>query len=185
MVVETKNIKILTIIIVGVFAATLDAQQEYQNEKNMALCIDPIMLAGGAIPLTFQMRVSERFSLSLTGYDKVFSLSKTKLLGVGGGIGAKFHLSRPAFEDGWYIRPEAMVGYWTIGELPNRTRALSVEPRLMAGYEWVWPTGLMVSLGLGIKYVWYSGKAETIQEFPNFGFHDFFPNADVSVGWAF
>lgn len=181
MVVKKKNKKILAIIIVGFITTTLEAQEP----KNMSLSVDPIMLAGGAIPLTFTMKIAERFSLSLTGYDKVYSFSKTKLLGVGGGLGAKFHLSAPAFEDGWYIRPEAMIGYWTIGEHPNKSRAVSVEPRLMAGYDWIWPAGLMIGVGLGIKYVWYSGNPVTIQEFSNFGFHDFFPNADISIGWAF
>ncbi|HXW60043.1 MAG TPA: hypothetical protein VEK06_00745 [Myxococcota bacterium] len=176
-----KNIRILTIIIVGFIATTLDAQ----DSKNMSLSVDPIMLAGGAIPLIFQTRISDRFSLCITGYDKVFSFSKTKLLGVGGGIGAKFHLSAPGYEDGWYIKPETMIGYWSIGELANRTRSLSLEPRLLAGYEWVWPSGLMLGVGLGIKYVWYAGNPASIQEFANFGFHDFFPNADLSIGWAF
>jgi hypothetical protein len=181
MVVKTVKSEILGIIIVGFITTPLFAQ----NPKNMSLSLDPIMLAGGSIPLTFQAKVSERLSLSISGYDKVYSFTKTKLLGVGGGLGAKFHLSAPGFEDGWYIRPEAMLGLWTIGDMPNRSQALSLEPRLMAGYDWIWHNGLSVGLGLGIKYVYFGGNPASVQDFSNFGFHDFFPNADISVGWAF
>jgi hypothetical protein len=42
-----------------------------------------------------------------------------------------------------------------------------------------------MSIGLDIKYVDYAGNQASVQEFNNFGFHDFFPNADLNIGWAF
>lgn len=182
LVVNTIRIAVLASIIVGLLTTPLRA-----NEKNMSISVDPINLVSGSIPITFNMKLAEHFSLGISAYDKVFSLDKTKskIMGVGGGLGFKFHLSAPAFQNGWFVKPEIMAGYWQIGEDPNKTKGFSIEPRAMAGYEWVWPGGFYLSLGIGIKYCFLTGNLKSIQEFPNLGFHEFFPNADLSVGWAF
>lgn len=156
-----------------------------QGEKNMSLSVDPMGILGGSLPFTFGMRIADRFSLGIIGYDKFFSLGKTKVDGIGGGLSGKFHLSAPAFSDGWYLKPEVMAGYWTIGESPEQSAGYGVEPRLVAGYDWIWAPGFTLSLGLGIKYVFYSGHQNTIKDLVGFGFHEFFPNADLAIGWAF
>jgi len=155
------------------------------DTKNMSLSIDPIDLFAGSIPLTFRVKVANRLSIGLSGYDKIFGTGTTQVLGVGGGLSAKFHLSAPAFTDGWYVKPEIMGGYWSVGDAQEKSVGLGLEPRLLSGYDWIWSSGLSVSLGLGIKYLHFTGNQATIQKIPGFGFHGFFPNADVSLGWAF
>lgn len=177
---NTIRIAVFASIIVGILTIPVRGQ-----EKNMSITVDPLNLVSGTIPLTFYIKLAEKFSLGLSGYDKIFSLNKTKMTGVGGGLGGKFHLSAPAFEDGWFVKIEAMAGYWTIGEAPNKNKGFSIEPRFMTGYDWVWPAGFTISLGMGIKYTFLTGNLSSVQEFPKLGFHEFFPNADFGVGWAF
>lgn len=157
----------------------------FGEEKNMSLSVDPMSLLGGAVPVTFAAKLADRFSLGLTGYDKFFSLSKVTVQGVGGGLSGKFHLSADAFHDGWFIKPEVMAGFWTIGDPPEQSRGYGFEPRLVAGYDWVWNAGFVLSLGIGIKYVYYSGDPARVKDISGFGFHELFPNADLSLGWAF
>jgi hypothetical protein len=173
------------IILVSFLLWSLATTAWSNSAKNMSVSIDPIDLLAGSIPLTFRVKLANRFSLGLSGYDKIFNTGTTPVLGVGGGLSAKFHLSAPAFTDGWYVKPEVMAGYWVVGESPEKSVGLALEPRLMSGYEWIWPSGLSVSLGLGIKFMHFTGNQTAIQKLPGFGFHGFFPNADLSLGWAF
>jgi hypothetical protein len=165
---------------VGILTTPLRGQ-----EKNMSISFDPMGLLNGAIPLTFRVMAAEHFSFGLSGYDKVFSLSKVKVSGVGGGLSGKFHLSAPAFTNGWYIKPEIMAGYWSIGETPDRSEGYGVEPRLVAGYDWIWSPGFTISLGLGIKYAYLSIDKAKIKDLASFGFYELFPNAELNIGWAF
>lgn len=155
------------------------------GEKNMSLSVEPMSLLSGAIPVTLSIGLGSKFSLGITGYDKFFSLTKIPIQGVGGGLSGKFHLSADAFTNGWFVKPEVMAGYWQIGEGESKTRGVGVEPRLVAGYDWIWPAGFVLSLGIGIKYVYFSGNKEMVKDVSGFGFHEFFPNADLGLGWAF
>ncbi len=168
-------------MIVGIFAMPVSAT----DGRNMAISFDPVGLLGGAIPFTFRVRLADHFSMGISGFDKFFNLTKNTVTGVGGGLSGKFHLSAPAFSDGWYIKPEAMAGYWTFGEKDKVVKAFNVEPRLTVGYDWIWPSGFNLALGLGIKYSHFFGDKSEIEDTSGFGFHEFFPNFDVGLGWAF
>lgn len=172
---------LITSICVGIFTSPVRADET----KNMAISFDPVGLLGGAIPFTFRIRLANHFSLGISGFDKFFNLTKNSVAGVGGGLSGKFHLSSTAFNDGWYIKPEAMAGYWTFGDSPNKVNAFSVEPRLTVGYDWIWASGFNLALGLGIKYSHFIGDKSRVEDMSGFGFHEFFPNFDVGVGWAF
>ena len=174
------KIVLTTSICVGIFTTPLHA-----DDKNMAISFDPVGLLGGAIPFTFRIRLADHFSIGISGFDKFFNLTKNSVAGVGGGLSGKFHLSSTAFSDGWYIKPEAMGGYWTFGDAPDKVNAFSVEPRLTVGYDWIWPSGFNLALGLGIKYTHFIGDKSRISDLSGFGFHEFFPNFDVGIGWAF
>lgn len=178
---QILNIVLLTSICVGL----ISTQGNAQDDKNMAITFDPVGLLGGAIPFTFRARLADHFSIGISGYDKFFNLTKKTVNGVGGGLSAKFHLSSVAFNDGWYIKPEAMAGYWSIGDAPDVTHGYSVEPRLTVGYDWIWPSGFNLALGLGIKYIHFIGDQTKVTDLSGFGFHEFFPNFDVGIGWAF
>lgn len=176
-----SRLALLTCFCVGFL--TTPAQGEEQ--KNMAISFDPVGLLGGAIPFTFRIKMGDRFSLGISGFDKFFNLTKNSVAGVGGGLSGKFHLSAPAFTDGWYLKPEAMAGYWSLGDAPNKTSGYSIEPRLVVGYDWIWSSGFNLNLGSGIKYIHYFGDQSKVEDFPGFGFHEFFPNFEMGVGWAF
>lgn len=175
---------VIQTIFLAIGVGLLALPSHADGEKNMALSFDPMGLLSGAVPLTFRMGIADRFSLGITAYDKFFSLSKVTTMGIGGGLSGKFHLSGTAFTNGWYVKPEAMVGYWQIGDEPNKTKGIAIEPRLTAGYDWIWPNGFNLSLGFGIKYLHFTGDRTAIKDM-GFGFHEFFPNADLGLGWAF
>lgn len=182
-----KVAAIMTLCI-SFFSTTVSAEEDEAvvlKEKNMAISFEPMGLLNGSIPLTFRIKLFDHFSLGLSGYDKVFSFTEVDVTGIGGGLSAKFHLSAPAFENGWYLKPEAMVGYWTVGDDDKKTAGYGVEPKLLAGYDWVWKNGFNLSLGAGVKYLYYTGNKSDIKDVNNFGFAELFPNIDLGIGWAF
>lgn len=165
--------------------ASVTANADEQINKNMALSFEPVGLLNGVIPITFRIGVGDRFSLGISAYDKIFNLTKDHVTGVGGGLSGKFHLSAPAFSNGWYVKVETLGGYWTVGEDAKKSIGFTVEPRLTAGYDWIWTSGFNITLGGGIKYTHYVGDQSKINDIAGFGFHGMFPNADLGVGWAF
>lgn len=66
------------------------------------------------------------------------------------GIGARFYLTDDVFQDSWFLEPVASVGY-LYGPLPISS-VFMVTPKITAGYNWFWGSGLMVSTGLGVQY---------------------------------
>lgn len=151
-------------------------------EKTMAISVDPSELLYGETPINFSIALAEKFSLGVGIYGKFFSLGRFPVLGMGGLVSSKFHLTANTFQDGWFVKPEIHFGYLTLGN--PQAKSASLTGIVVMGHEWVFTNGLLVSVGIGGRFTHLFASTHHFETIP-FGILGFGPSFECTIGWAF
>ncbi|HXW54061.1 MAG TPA: hypothetical protein VEL47_08160 [Myxococcota bacterium] len=177
-----KLLKKLTFwIFIAVFFVSQSTMANPKSlNRTMDITVYPISLIVGRVPLRFSFAVADRVALGINLAGVFFGLGESKVLGVSGGVDAKFYLTGRVYEDGWYARPGVFAGYLDIARVNGAHVGLDVA----AGYGWVWASGFSLDLGLALDYGHWFAKHDTAG-IKNFGLFGFTPLLDLNLGFAF
>jgi len=141
-------------------------------------------------PIEANLRLTNHFVLVLNGSH--FSLStgdwSSRINAAGLGVSYHFQASAPRR---WYVEAiaELLLASWRNGEDPSDPAPLVMGSSLSAlgGYRFIWETGPVLDLGLGIARVHVpSATAETESGPASSGqVTRYYPAPKVNLGWAF
>lgn len=176
-----KRIMCVLVVSIMTFSIGSLAARGQRTHKKMQLSIDVLDLVSGELPIIFRFGVSERVSLGVSAYGRLFGFGPVQIYGAGGGVQAKFHLSSSAFHDGWYFKPEFNIGFLHF-KVGNKLR---ISPRMTFGYDWIWNSGFSIGFGGGLSYSHNFYKIKIAEKDYGVGLSGFWPSLDFDIGWVF
>lgn len=163
-------------------ALPASAQDE---ELTSIFAISPIGAIKGGLDVVYQMKITNFLALTVPAsfyYDwtyptavgimvnKTGDFTSTKApISYAGGLGAKFLLAGNGIADSFYIEPRISAGYTQFGVKYNaqgKEKTLSnshvyLFPMVRFGWDWVYKTGVYLSLGLGLgPKIYFKNKTE-------------------------
>jgi hypothetical protein len=150
-------------------------------EKAFEFALNPIPLINGKLPLTLRVALSQKMALGLHFQGRFFSYGVSPVHGLGGGISFKFFLNNRAIDDSWYLEPTLSADFNKPGNVGG---FWGITPTLMAGHTWVWTSGFVINLGVGVSYShnFISSKFWTSNE--SYGIQGLMPTGELSIGYA-
>ena len=159
-----------------------------KSDRDMAITWNPLSLLGLTLSGSYGIAVSDRVALIVPlGITYVFSgvgdsqsSASSYLFGISSGLGARFYFTGGAFEDGFYIQPNASIGWMKFGA--GGVNALFAGGNAVLGYSWVWDSGFMLNLAGGAGYHYVS--ANTDSKAGVFALHGILPAIEFAIGYA-
>ncbi len=85
-------ISLFFVVVLTVSQSTL-ADNAMKHSRTMDLTTNPLWLVIGGLPLRFSFGVTDRIAVGLNLAGAFFGFGESKVLGVSGGVDAKFYLS--------------------------------------------------------------------------------------------
>lgn len=165
------------IMALAIMTNSLWAASEPASHRRMEISFNPASLLSGELEAAYRFAVSHNVAFGLHLNGLLFSLTKeAAATGLGGGLSAKFFLTRDAFMDGWWVEPALYTSRIGFSGSENFWR---LSPRVIAGYGWVWPNGFSLNLGLGVAYNHAFAAAN-----PGYPYNGFWWAGDFSIGYA-
>ena len=161
---------ILQFLLVAGLCLPASAQNE---ERSMVLAISPIAAIGGGVDVLYQAKMTDFLAITVPvsfyyrwGYsktvqwlsDRTEDFSQTKApISYSAGLGAKFLLAGRGIADSFYLEPRIIGGYNQFGakyssknvEQKIEYSHYHVSPMLRFGWDWVYDSGVFLTLGLG------------------------------------
>jgi len=111
-----------------------------------------------------------------------FFLADPKVVGGGATLSTSIYFKK--VYDGFYLEPGARILYLSQERKFGGSKAdgLVGGPQLIAGWSWIWDSGLNFNVGLGVGYYWgNTGKDVEDTE----AFEGIFPAGNLQFGFAF
>ncbi|MCA9507776.1 MAG: hypothetical protein KC505_05070 [Myxococcales bacterium] len=171
----------LVLFLFSLCCSSLDVEQN-QQPKMRSIKVNSLALALGFLDLHFGVKTSKNTSIILALDTHFFwppaSLAKpSELFGIGGGLGVRFSPFSLAHESGWFIEALLRTGY--SGLVPTSAHFV-VIPSIESGYAWLFQSGLTLSTGLSLNYIFAPNKNEGawVPQFP-------IPLFNLTIGYIF
>jgi hypothetical protein len=148
--------------------------------------MDRLSLAAGLLNTDVDFAVGKRFTIGPSISMLKSSLLFTEASGFNLGVRGNLYLSGDALNDGWLVGPS--IGFSTLSVRSGIAQGSASKLSLgaIAGYQWVWGSGLNITAGAGAS--WYSGGDEVAVEGDTLSipfYHGVLPAAELTLGYAF
>lgn len=198
--------KYINILIV---AALVSTGSLASRNKTMSFTVSPAQLIAFSIDGKFTFKLDETFLMTFPAvlqvrpeiqaeYDSEnYDVSSNHF---SLGVGTQIALTGRSLGDGWYVEPRLILGYGSAtikGAHPFSS--VFLRPSVLAGYKFVWNSGLTLNIGVGGYYNYaFSHEAPVISKVLN-GLNatpahvlttiqgltsGFAPTADFSIGYS-
>lgn len=170
----------LVLIVLCNLSFVMAEEARVSVKKNMSISVEPASILIGQIPVRYSIGITDTVALGVSAYGQFFAMgSDHKIFGVGGGVDSKFNLSGKNYSDSWYIKPGLYLGYFSSLDI----KAPSIAGFVTGGYSWVFKSGFIIDLGLGLQYrhVFVSVR----DKLKGFGLSGILPSLDLALGFAF
>lgn len=115
--------------------------------------VNPLGLLIGMLNADVDFKVGETFTIGpRLGYFSV-KAGEVKASAFAIGARANIYVTGAAFTDGWYVGPSFTYSRVSFKDGTQEGSGGSIAIAAVGGYQWVWPSGFNMNLGLGPQYL--------------------------------
>lgn len=150
--------------------------------QNNVIKTNPLGLAFGNFNATYERVLGTSSSILIRGQYmyKIFGLK----VGLGGvGLGYRYYIThaKKPVPSGFYVNPQAVYSFGSMDDIFDESVSIStIGLGAELGYQWAWPSGFVLDLGLGPMYTIVLGDNSDIELVSGIG-----PTATLAIGYAF
>ncbi len=174
--------KLFISLILVVVCFSLNAQPKKVIKTN------PIALAFGGFNATYEKVLNSSSSVLISG-SYTFKLLGLNVNAVGLGAGYRYYFTHENKEvpSGFYVTPQAGLSFGSAKTVTqqqqqqHKTSFSTFGIGAEVGYQWAWPSGFALDLGIGPMYQFVMGKSTGSFSKTN----GFFPSMTIAIGYAF
>lgn len=152
------------------------------NAQSNVIKTNPLGLAFGNFNATYERVLGTSSSILIRGQYmyKIFGLK----VGLGGvGLGYRYYIThaKKPVPSGFYVNPQAVYSFGSMDDINDVSVSIStIGLGAELGYQWAWPSGFVLDLGLGPMYTIVLGDNSDIELASGIG-----PTATLAIGYAF
>jgi hypothetical protein len=150
------------------------------QERTKVVKTNPLGLAFGNFNVTYEKVLNSKSSV-LFHAQYMFELLGVDVNTGGLGVGYRYYFTHENKEvpSGFYVQPQTSFGFGSVEDDANFT-TVSLGAEL--GYQWAWPSGFTLDLGIGPNYTVISGDVDDVDFDTTSGI---IPSATLAIGFAF
>jgi len=143
---------------------------------------NPLGMAFGNFNATYERVLGTTSSILIRG-QYMYKLLGVEVNLAGFGLGYRYYFThaKKAVPGGFYINPQVAFAFGSLTNvLDEEISANTIGFGAELGYQWAWPSGFVLDLGIGPMYTFATGggaDAETIT--------GIMPSATLAIGYAF
>jgi len=143
---------------------------------------NPLGMAFGNFNVTYERVLGTTSSILVRG-QYMYKLLGVEVNLAGFGLGYRYYFThaKKAVPGGFYINPQVAFAFGSLTNvLDEEISANTIGFGAELGYQWAWPSGFVLDLGIGPMYTFATGSgpdAETIT--------GIMPSATLAIGYAF
>lgn len=149
------------------------------NAQSSIIKTNPLGLAFGNFNATYEAVISESSSVLVSAnyFYRLFGVDVNSF-GAGGGYRYYITYKKKDIPSGFYVQPQVGFSFGGVGDFNYNTFSIGAE----LGYQWAWPSGFVLDLGIGPNYTSLGGDYQEIAFDNGSGI---FPSATLAIGYAF
>jgi hypothetical protein len=143
---------------------------------------NPLGMAFGNFNATYERVLGTTSSILIRG-QYMYKLLGVEVNLAGFGLGYRYYFThaKKTVPGGFYINPQVAFAFGSLTNvLDEEVSANTIGFGAELGYQWAWPSGFVLDLGIGPMYTFATGSgpdAETIT--------GIMPSATLAIGYAF
>jgi len=152
------------------------------NAQSNVIKTNPLGLAFGNFNATYERVLGTSSSILIRG-QYMYRLLGVKVNLIGAGLGYRYYIThaKKPVPGGFYINPQAQFATGSVtDDNDEQISASTFGFGAELGYQWAWPSGFVLDLGIGPMYTIINSDEADIENTKGF-----IPSGTLAIGYAF